>query len=528
MSNPNPVRVSAGVPNGGQYATDLHPEADEQFDESMTAVPLAELDIPMGTSLQIDDFESGSNVFTGIEVTPSRDQPGFDAVGMVPLDLREGLCAGMSEQDSDDYLNAHSTQIEAYLDETYGAGLDGGDSWDDQSATFVAQLPVEARTDQLLESLETTTRAVDLHNDANGAYGGQLHGFYGVLREHLDAQDQQGRDTASIADRLGIAPGERIGSRHPDFSEIGGFIKVVEDEYGEVSDHWTTLLHHLPSGRLLAATTVSDPYAPGYLDGPPDPTGADLAEIAAGDDAAAARFPDHVRDEANRHLAQVPVVDDAAHLTPARIERRIATGLPRGVTVVPGSVGFPDGSFGRESAGARGPNPTEVHVVAHMTNGHGISYSANVAGGKVAVYRRNVFNAGVQATVELTDGTPTGVGRAINAAVADADRKEQQRAALVGGLRSRLPITTEPAFHESDGGGFAMVVSLPRRGAPGQSNKQRPFGVKVTADGEVTVAKNSLVDGTTSLETRTAQIPAGSNFTAAAESIISAIQQMKD
>ena len=173
MTNPNPVRVSAGVPTGGQFAVDPHPEADEQFDESMSAVPLAELDIPMGTALQIDDFESGSNVFTAIEVTPSRDQPGFDVVGMVALDLREGLCPGMSEQNSDDYLNAHSSQIEAFLAEHYDAGLEGGNSWDEQSATFVAQLPIDARTDQLLDALETETQAVELHYDTSGFYSGK-------------------------------------------------------------------------------------------------------------------------------------------------------------------------------------------------------------------------------------------------------------------------------------------------------------------------------------------------------------------
>jgi len=41
-------------------------------------------------------------------------------------------------RDVGDYLNAHSTQTEAYLADTYIADLEGGSSRGDQSAAFVS------------------------------------------------------------------------------------------------------------------------------------------------------------------------------------------------------------------------------------------------------------------------------------------------------------------------------------------------------------------------------------------------------
>jgi hypothetical protein len=522
MSNPNPVRISAGLPTGGQFAADPHAEAEEELDGSISAVPLAELAIPMGTALQVDDYDSGSNVFSGIEVTPSRDQPGFDVVGMVPMDFREGLCAGMSEEDSDRYLNAHSTQIEAFLAEHYDAGLEGGDSWDEQSATFTAQLPVEARTDQLLESLEVSTKAVDLHNATNGA---QLHGFYGELRTHLDDRDRIGRDTASVADRLGVAPGEKISSRHPDFTQIAGTSWVVQgsEDYDDTLEHSVGVYHHLPSGRLVAAETTGS-ISDYNSDGAGDPHGSDLYEITSTDQLA--KFRSNDRALVGQHLAEVPVVDDADHLTVARVEQRITAGLPRGVKVSPGGVRFTPGSFGREVPGARGPAAADVQLSVYLENGS-VAYSTFIEGGVVKIARRNAFGAFTLGETVLSDGTPAGVGRAVTEALAQSDRKEQQRAALVGGLRSRLPVSYEPPFHEEYDGSFGMVVAVPRRGTPGQSSAPRTFGVQVTAEGQVTVAKKSLVDGAAPLDTRISQMPAGSNFTAATDHIVSAINDMK-
>ena len=177
-----PTRVASGTPDGGRFATSARAEADLSLDDRPNPTRLDDLRIPRGVALGVDGHGT-SEVFSGVEIgrLPSPDDDeNFYAVGYVPLNFRDGLCAQMTKKQANTYLDAHAGDIGAYLNEHFDADLDGGMSWESRTAVFQAQMLPDADLQQVIEALESDTRALDLHSQVELDYR-----FYENLATHL-------------------------------------------------------------------------------------------------------------------------------------------------------------------------------------------------------------------------------------------------------------------------------------------------------------------------------------------------------
>lgn len=186
MSNPNPVRVQSGVPNGGQFAPDPRQEGSP-FDDAMndtTPVAMADLGIAVGDSQHLTDFDTGDAMFDRLDLWHAQD--GYGVNGMVPIDLYNGIDDGPG---AFKYLTDHEPDIDNYLNDRYGADLElGSMKSDEQAAQFVVPLADTDTTADVLTRLRETTKATDLHNDLKSG------GLYTDLRETLARQDTERKE----------------------------------------------------------------------------------------------------------------------------------------------------------------------------------------------------------------------------------------------------------------------------------------------------------------------------------------------
>ncbi len=209
MSNPH-SRVSAGTPAGGQFApgvradngVSLDAESGSGDERSVTALGIDEWD-----SVSLDVITRDpvtSNVVDTVSIFRD-DQAGFFVRGEVTINLADGLRPYAKPEmydadrepaddvELDNWLNKHSADIDEYLLTEYDAELDGGcDQWDYQRLEFRAPLTVDATVDDVVDQLEENTKAVQLHNELNGAYGSRS--FFGALGGHLRELDAQRAD----------------------------------------------------------------------------------------------------------------------------------------------------------------------------------------------------------------------------------------------------------------------------------------------------------------------------------------------
>ena len=197
MSNPSPVRVQAGVPNGGQFAPDQRPEGPPFDDDpnDPTPVSLTDLGIAVGDSKCVSDFETGDPMFDQLEIT--RSPEGFGVNGMVPIDLYGELTEGMDHTEAEQYLGDREPDINNFLRDRYDAELEVGNTeWEEQAVQFSTPMEPGATTADLLTALRDNTRAVDLHNDLSGAYDPSREALFPALRETLARQDIEREEAA--------------------------------------------------------------------------------------------------------------------------------------------------------------------------------------------------------------------------------------------------------------------------------------------------------------------------------------------
>ena len=184
MSNPSPVRVQAGVPNGGQFAPDARPEGPPFDDDpnDPTPVALTDLGIAAGDSKYVSDFETGDPMFDQLEIW--RSDEGFGVNGMVPIDLYGELTEGMDHEAAEKYLNDREPDINNFLRDRYDAELEPGNTeWEEQAVQFATPMEPTDTTADLLTRLRDNTKAVDLHNDLSGAYDPSREQLFPALRD---------------------------------------------------------------------------------------------------------------------------------------------------------------------------------------------------------------------------------------------------------------------------------------------------------------------------------------------------------
>ena len=202
MTNLN--RSPIGTPAGGQFDPGVRADngvslgAESGFGD---ARPVTELGIDEWDSELLDDITQDPATSDVVDtVSICRDPEGFYVRGETTIDLADGLrpYAKPDMYDADrepvddaelnTWLNKHSADIDVYLLTEYDATLDGGcDQWDYQRLDFRAPLTEDATVDDVVDQLEENTKAVQLHNERNGAYGSRS--FFGALGGHLRELD---------------------------------------------------------------------------------------------------------------------------------------------------------------------------------------------------------------------------------------------------------------------------------------------------------------------------------------------------
>jgi len=198
MNNLSRVPAGNGV-RGGQFAPGVRSETGVSLDAGDER-PVSALRIDEWDDVLLDDITQDpptSNVLDTVSIC--RDPEGFFVRGETTLDLADGLRlyakpdiydAGTEVDDAelDAWLNKHSADIDEYLLTEYDATLDGGcDQWDYQRLEFRVPLTEDATVDDVVDQLEENTKAVQLHNERNGAYGSRS--FFGALGGHLRELD---------------------------------------------------------------------------------------------------------------------------------------------------------------------------------------------------------------------------------------------------------------------------------------------------------------------------------------------------
>ena len=195
----NPSRVQSGVPTGGQFAAGAHSESDTPL--TLPALPLdppkpiGDLGIPVGDSLMLDDFDTGSDLFSAVEIV-HEDEGTYRVDGTINLDLEHGLAPLLPTGLSDDYLNDRNPDIENYLADEYDAELDAGcDDWSCQQLSVSTPLAATDLDSSILDRLASDTSARRLQREINGSPNVPAPGgdFFDRMRSHLYRQDQDRR-----------------------------------------------------------------------------------------------------------------------------------------------------------------------------------------------------------------------------------------------------------------------------------------------------------------------------------------------
>lgn len=147
------------------------------------------------------DIQSGDSdiiptpFFSMHTLTVSRDEDGLAATATIEFDFTEAIPDGVTEE-NDDYLDRHSAVIEGFLNDEFGAYLDGGDhSWEESNIQFtITEKELGSRFpltfDGMVSEMESSTAVVSLHNALNGG-GKDLYGFTGNLSALLRAADNR-------------------------------------------------------------------------------------------------------------------------------------------------------------------------------------------------------------------------------------------------------------------------------------------------------------------------------------------------
>jgi len=204
MTNVN--RSPIGTPTGGQFAPGVRADNGVSLDAesgSGDERPVSELGIDEWDSEFLDDITRDPVTSDVVDtVSICRDPEGFYVRGETTIDLADGLrpytkpdMYDADRKPADDaelntWLNKHGADIDEYLLTEYDATLDGGcDQWDYQRVEFRVPLTEDATVDDVVDQLEENTKAVQLHNELNGAYGSRS--FFGALGGHLRELDAE-------------------------------------------------------------------------------------------------------------------------------------------------------------------------------------------------------------------------------------------------------------------------------------------------------------------------------------------------
>lgn len=188
MSNPAPVRVHAGVPNGGQFAPGNHSEGPPFDTDDTSPVPITALGLADGETMYLTDFDLGDDVFETVEV--HRDGDRYTASGTVPIDLYAEIGGGTDQayaahQAAEQLLTDREADIESFLTDQYGARLETGNTeWEEQAVAFTIQLdPAADTTGDILDRLHRETGGEALRRDLLDESD---RGFYRSLQASLD------------------------------------------------------------------------------------------------------------------------------------------------------------------------------------------------------------------------------------------------------------------------------------------------------------------------------------------------------
>jgi len=199
----NRNRQPAGVSTGGQFAVEPRTETDLELDD--TAPVALSTVVPAGAEeeLLVDEFEHGDPTLATIRVTATDD--GFHAeAASQPLGFIEGLAAhadtlGLDAEDEDaieSYLSTRELIVTEWLQTEYGIDRLETEDWYQAQAYFIADLPVEASTADIVDAVREQGKPVELYNESDpGTYGAR--NMWRVLAEYLGADDERAKTTTT-------------------------------------------------------------------------------------------------------------------------------------------------------------------------------------------------------------------------------------------------------------------------------------------------------------------------------------------
>jgi hypothetical protein len=175
----NPNRHPKGTPVGGQFAASAHAEADLTLP---TGEPPVSLDAALGdtTMLVVEEHEFGMNV-PFHRATVIRGTEGFHAAATIRENFVDGVAGVIARQNGYDlsdpeqatvadnesaaWLHERRDNIARYLDAAYGAELNPGSHWGEQSVDFYTKMDADAQTDEIADALTGGTNAPQVWHD---------------------------------------------------------------------------------------------------------------------------------------------------------------------------------------------------------------------------------------------------------------------------------------------------------------------------------------------------------------------------
>jgi hypothetical protein len=186
-------RHPAGAPDaaGGQFAPAARHAPDLDLADDTSAILLSALGLAPGGVEHVDGFDFQSPYFEWADIVAD-DDGGYQVRAGVNLGVREGLADLLGDRDvsaAEDWLTDRTLTIEAWFADEYGVQELAGDDWDFQDAVVVIDgLEPTTGTDELAGLLESRTKAVALHDDADPA---STISLWPRLAAHLRDLDQQ-------------------------------------------------------------------------------------------------------------------------------------------------------------------------------------------------------------------------------------------------------------------------------------------------------------------------------------------------
>ncbi|MFC8797281.1 hypothetical protein ACFT2C_06085 [Promicromonospora sp. NPDC057138] len=187
-------RRPAGAPDssGGQFAPNVRSAADLDLDDDTAAISIEALGLAPGATEHVDGYDLQSPYFEWADIVADEDGSCFRVRAGVALGVRAGLANlldGHDDSAAEGWLTDHALPIEAWFADEYGVQELSGDDWDFQDAVVVLEgLDPTTGTDELTDLLESRTKAVALHDDADPS---SPAGLWPRLTAHLREFDQQ-------------------------------------------------------------------------------------------------------------------------------------------------------------------------------------------------------------------------------------------------------------------------------------------------------------------------------------------------